>query len=140
MTFTERYTWAGLVISIVTFAAYWTVVIVRAVTDGLPLVDVGWQGPMLWSLVLGGGLYGVVMLVLWLGVRGEAHTDARDHEIERHAESTGAGITGLAVLATLVLLALDAPTFWTATVLFVGAFLGALASTGVTLVAYRTGL
>lgn len=140
MTFTEQYTWAGFAIGIVTFLAYWTVVVVRAVTDGLPLVDVGWQGPMLWSLVLGGGLYAVVMLVLWLRVRGEAHTDARDHEIERYAETTGAGITGIVVLATLVLLALDAPTFWTATVLFVGAFLGSLVNMGVTLAAYREGL
>ncbi len=140
MTFTERYTWAGLAISIVTFAAYWTVVIVRAVTDGRPLVEVDWQGPMLWSLLLGGGLYAVVMLALWLRVRGEAHTDARDHEIERYAATTGGGITGLAGLATLVLLALDAPAFWTATALFVGSFLGSLASIGVTLVAYRRGL
>ena len=140
MTFTERYTWAGLAISIVTFVAYWIVVIVRAATDGIPLVDVGWQGPMLWCLSLGGGLYAVVMLVLWLRVRGEAHTDARDHEIERYAETAGAGIIGLFVLATLVMLALDAPAFWTATVLFVGAFLGSLVSIGVTLAAYREGV
>jgi len=140
MTFTERYTWAGLVIGIVTFAAYWAVIIVRAITDGLPLVDVGWQGPMLWALILGGGLYAAVMLVLWLRVRGEAHTDARDHEIERHAATAGGGIIGLAVLATLVMLTLDAPTFWTATVLFAGSFLGSLVSTGVTLAAYRKGL
>ena len=140
MTFTERYTWAGLAISVVTFVAYWTVVIVRAGTDGRPLVDVDWQGPMLWSLLLGGGLYAVVMLLLWLRVRGEAHTDERDHEIERHAASTGGGITGLAALAALVMLALNAPAFWTATVLFVGSFLGSLASVGVSLAAYREGL
>jgi predicted phage tail protein len=85
-------------------------------------------------------LYGAVMLLLWLRVRGEAHTDERDHEIERHASSTGGGITGLAVLAGLIMLALDAPQFWTATVLFVGSFLGSLASIGVSLATYRTGL
>jgi hypothetical protein len=140
MTFTERYTWVGLALAIVTFIAYWTVVIVRATTDGLPLVDVDWQGPMLWALILGGGLYAIVMLVLWLRVRGEAHTDARDHEIERHSATAGGGITGIAVLAALVMLTLDAPAFWTATVLFVGSFLGSLVSTGVTLAAYRKGL
>jgi len=140
MTFTERYTWAGLAISIATFVTYWTIVIVRAVTDGRPLVDVDWQGPMLWSLLIGGGLYAVVMLALWLRVRGEAHTDARDREIERYAATTGGGITGLAVLAALVMLTLNAPTFWTATVLFVGSFLGSLGSIGVSLAAYRKGL
>ena len=140
MTFTERYTWAGLALSVVTFVTYWTIVLTRALTDDRPLVEVAWQGPMLWCLLLGGGLYGAVMLLLWLRVRGEAHTDERDHEIERHASRTGGGITGLAVLAGLIMLALDAPQFWTATVLFVGSFLGSLASIGVSLATYRTGL
>ena len=140
MTFTERYTGIGLVIGIVTFVTYWAVVIYRAVTDELALVDVAWQGPMLWSLIIGGALYALVYLALWLRVRREPHIDARDHEIERYAETLGGGITGLAVLATLIMLTLDAPTFWTANVLFVGAFLGSLASGGATLAAYREGM
>ncbi|MGC4175455.1 hypothetical protein [Demequina sp.] len=140
MTFTERYTAAGTAIGVITFIAYWAVVIFRAVTDDLPLVDVAWQGPMLWSLIIGGGLYALVFFALWLRVRREAHTDMRDQEIERYAQTAGAGITGLAVLATLIMLALDAPTFWAANVLFVGSFLGSLASGGVTLAAYREGM
>jgi len=140
MTFTERYTSAGLVIGLVTFVAYWAVVVFRAATDGLPLVDVAWQGPMLWALIIGGVLYAIIFLALWLRVRREPHTDSRDHEIERYAQTAGAGITGLAVLATLIMLALDAPTFWTANVLFVGSFLGSLASGGTTLAAYKDGM
>jgi len=41
---------------------------------------------------------------------------------------------------TLIMLALDAPTFWTVTVLFTGSFLGSLASAGVTMAAYREGM
>ena len=140
MTFTERYTAVGLVISVVTFLTYWALVGYRAVTDDLPLVDVAWQGPLLWSLIIGGSLYALVFLALWLRVRREQHTDARDQEISRYAETAGAGLTGLAVLAGLIMLALDAPTFWTANVLFVGSFLGSLASAGVTLAAYREGM
>jgi hypothetical protein len=140
MTFTERYTSAGLVIGLVTFVAYWAVVIFRAATDDLPLVDVAWQGPMLLALAVGGGLYAIIFLALWLRVRREPHTDVRDQEIERYAQTAGGGITGLAVLAALIMLALDAPTFWTATVLFTGSFLGSLASGGVTLAAYREGM
>lgn len=139
MTFTERYTWAGLILSIATFAAYWIVIVIRAASDGLPFAEVAWQGPMLWALILGGGLYALAMLVLWIRVRGEAHTDARDHEIERYAATAGNGITGVAVLATLAMLALAAPLFWTATVLFAGSFLGSVVSTGATLSAYRRG-
>jgi len=140
MTFTERYTSAGLIIGIVAFVTYWTVVIFRAVTDDLPLVDVAWQGPMLWALIIGGGLYAIMFFALWLRVRREPHTDTRDQEIERYAQTAGGGITGLAVLAALIMLALGAETFWTANVLFVGSFLGSLASGGVTLAAYREGM
>jgi hypothetical protein len=140
MTFTERYTSAGLAIGLVTFIAYWAVVIFRAATDDLPLVEVAWQGPMLLALAVGGGLYAVTFLTLWLRVRREPHTDVRDQEIERYAQTAGGGITGLAVLAALIMLALEAPTFWTATVLFTGSFLGSLASGGVTLAAYREGM
>lgn len=139
MTFTERYTWAGLILSIATFAAYWIVVVIRAASDVLPFAEVAWQGPMLWALILGGGLYALAMLVLWIRVRGEARTDARDHEIERYAATAGNGITGVAVLATLAMLPLAAPLFWTATVLFTGSFLGSVVCTGVTLAAYRRG-
>jgi hypothetical protein len=140
MTFTEKYTSAGLAIGVVTFVAYWAVVVFRALTDDLPLVDVAWQGPMLLALAIGGGLYAIIFLSLWLRVRREPHTDTRDQEIERYAQTAGAGISGLAVLATLILLALDASTFWAANVLFVGGFLGSLASGGMTLTAYREGM
>lgn len=140
MTFTERYTAAGLVIGLVAFVGYWSVVVYRALTDDLPLVDVAWQGPMLLTLAIGGGLYAIVFLTLWLRVRREPHTDVRDQEIERYAQTAGGGITGLAVLVALIMLALDAPTFWTANVLFVGSFLGSLASGGVTLSAYKEGM
>ena len=140
MTFTERYTWAGLALSVLTFVGFWAVIIVRAVGDGLPLAEVGWRGPLLWAILLGGGLYAAIMLVLRLRVRGEPHADARDQEIERHAATAGGGITGIAVLAALVMLALDAPVFWTAMALFIGSFIGSLVSTCVTLVAYRRGL
>jgi len=140
MTFTEKYTSVGLVISIVAFIGYWAVVIVRAVTDDLPLTEVAWQGPMLVVLLVGGGLYAIVFLAQWLRARREPYSDARDLEIERYAQTAGGGITGLAVLATLIMLALGAPTFWVANVLFVGSFLGSLASGGVTLAAYREGM
>ena len=63
-----------------------------------------------------------------------------NQDVDCEVAIVGAGITGLAVLAALIMLALDAPTFWTANVLFVGSFLGSLASGGVTLAAYKDGM
>ncbi|WP_296665667.1 hypothetical protein [Demequina sp.] len=140
MGFGERNQAIGLVLGLAAFVAYWAIVIVRAATDGLPFAEVAWQGPMLWSVGLGGGLYAVVYGTMRWRARGSRVTDERDAEIERHAEAVGAGLTGLAVLATLIMLALDVDTFWAAHVLFVGAFLGSMAGSAASLAAYREGV
>lgn len=140
MNLTERTTIIGTFVGLVVFVAYWAVVITRALTDDLPLVDVAWQGPLLWSLIIGGGLYAVIYLVLWLRARGEPATDVRDAEIRRFAESAGGGITGMGVLVALIMLALNVDTFWVANVLFTLAFLGSIISSAVTIGAYREGL
>lgn len=140
MSFNERNTAIGLALGLIAFVAYWVVLVWRAATDDLPFTDVAWHGPMLVVLIAGGLLYGAAMLVDWLRHRRERLTDERDHEIQRRAESAGAGSTGIGVLAALILLALQVDTFWVAHVLFTLAYLGSLASAGVTLAAYREGV
>jgi hypothetical protein len=140
MAFSERITAIGLVVGLVGFVNYWGVVIWRAATDGLPFTDVAWQGPMLAVLLIGGGLYGVIYGVSWARHRREKIIDERDNEIQRYAETAGGGLTGLGVLAALIMLALGVDTFWVANILFSVAFLGSLASAGVTLAAYRDGV
>jgi hypothetical protein len=140
MAFTERITAIGLVVGLIGFVTYWGVVIWRSVTDDLPFTDVAWQGPMLAVLLIGGGIYGAIYGVSWARHRRERLTDERDNEIQRYAETAGGGLTGLGVLVALVMLALDVDTFWVANVLFTIAFLGSLASAGVTLAAYRDGV
>ena len=78
--------------------------------------------------------------VSWARHRRERLTDERDDEIQRYAETAGGGLTGMGVLAALIMLALEVDTFWVANVLFTVAFLGSLASAGVTLAAYREGV
>jgi hypothetical protein len=140
MAFTERITVIGLIVGLVSFITYWGVVIWRAATDELPLTEVAWEGPMLAVLLIGGGIYGAVYGVNWARHRRERITDERDDEIQRYAETAGGGLTGLGVLAALIMLALGVDTFWVANVLFTIAFLGSLASAGVTLAAYREGV
>jgi hypothetical protein len=130
----------GLVIGIVAFLTYWTVIIWRAATDELPFTEVAWEGPMLVVLIVGGAIYAAVWGIGWARHRREKLTDERDDEIQRYAETAGGGLTGLGVLAALIMLALGADTFWVANVLFTVSFLGSLASAGVTLAAYRDGV
>lgn len=140
MAFTERVTAMGLIVGLVAFVTYWGVVIWRAATDGLPFTDVAWQGPMLAVLLIGGGLYAAIYGVSWARHRRERLTDERDNEIQRYAETAGGGLTGIGVLAALIMLALDVDSFWVANILFAVAFMGSLASAGVTLAAYRDGV
>lgn len=136
----ERSQRVGLVGGLVAFIAYWVIVLILAAGDGLAFTQVAWQGPMLVVIIVGGVAYGAVYGMLRWRARGTTVSDERDHTIAMYAESAGAGLTGLAVLATLILLALDVDSFWPAHVLFVGAYLGSLISGAVTLAAYREGV
>lgn len=140
MEFELRHQLVGAATALVAFVAYWAIIIVRASTDGLPFTHVAWRGPLLLVLGLGGALYGIGYGVARWRVRGRTVLDARDAEIQRVAESTGAGLTSLAVLVALLMFGFHAPAFWVAHVLFVGSFLGALAQSGTAIAAYREGL
>ena len=140
MTFEERNTIIGTTLGLVAFLAYWAIVAVRAATDGLPFAEVAWQGPMLWTVVIGGGAYAVTYGIARWRVRGQRVSDERDVQIQLHAEAAGAGLTSLGVLIALIMLALDAQPFWVAHVLFVLAFLGSLATSGVAIAGYREGI
>ena len=140
MTVTERTTIVGSVLGLITFIAYWTVIIVRALTDDVPFVDVEWQGPMLAAILVGGALYAISYGLISWQARGTRRSDERDYEIQRYAESAGAGLAGLGSLAALIMLTLDVDTFWVATTLFTLGYLGSLVNSGVTIAAYQQGM
>lgn len=140
MEFSQRHTLVGTAISIVAMLTYLTILVVRAVTDGLPLAEVAWQGPMLWCVGLGGAAYAIAYGVMRAQHRGQRVTDERTERIDTQAEFTASGITGLAVLAALVMLALDVDSFWVANTLLLMSWLGSLAGAAVAIDAYRGGL
>ncbi|WP_061961218.1 hypothetical protein [Demequina flava] len=139
-SFEERQTAAGLAIGLVAVLAYVAVLTVRALTDDLPLTEVAWQGPMLVCVGVGGVAYALLFLALWLRQRGETLTDERDEHIRAAGEVSGASLSGLGVLAALVMLALDVDTFWIANVLLLVTFAGAVAQSATVLGAYRGGI
>ncbi|WP_062070382.1 hypothetical protein [Demequina sediminicola] len=137
VSFEERHTAIGLVIAVAAVAVYLVVVTIRAITDGLALTDVAWQGPMLACIGIGAGLYAAVYASLWWRRRSETLTDERDEQIRAAGEESGSAFTGLAIVATLVMLALDVDTFWIAHVLLLASFAGALTQSATVLAAYR---
>jgi hypothetical protein len=140
MEFSQRHTLVGTAISIAAVLTYLTIVTVRALTDDVPLAQVAWQAPMLWCVGLGGAAYAVVYGVMRAQHRGERVSDERTVRIDTQAEFTASGITGLAVLAALVMLALDVDSFWVANTLLLMSWLGSLAGAAVAIDAYRGGL
>jgi hypothetical protein len=140
MGFEERHTIVGLVLSLVTMFTYGTIVIVRAVTDGLPLTDVAWQGPLLLTIGIGGGLYAVLYVVGLVRARGQTYTDVRDAEIRARSESAASSLTSMGALAALIMLALGVEAFWVAHTLLILSWLGSLAGAGVAIDAYRGGI
>jgi hypothetical protein len=140
MTPSERTLAIGTRIGVVVFIAYWVIVGVRAATDGLPLDDVAWEGPLLLCIGLGAALYAVTAVTSRIAGRHDRAMDQRDRDIARLGGARDAELTGLAVLVTLILLALKVDTFWAANVLFTGAYLGSLSSATAQLAAYRHGI
>ena len=140
MEFSQRHTLTGTAISVAAILTYLTIVTVRAATDGLPLAQVAWQGPMLWCVGLGGAVYALAYAAMRAQHRGQRVADERTERIDTQAEFAASGLTGLGVLAALVMLALDADSFWVANVLLLVTWLGSLVGAAVALAAYRGGL
>ncbi len=140
MEFEYRHQSLGLIASLASFAVYWAIIIVRAVTDDVSFTKVAWQGPLLLIIGVGAGLYALIYGAARWRVRGRIVTDERDEEISRYANSAGSGLTALGALVGMIMMALDADTFWVVHVIFVSSFLGSLASSGITIAAYTEGL
>jgi hypothetical protein len=140
MTLNERTTIIGAVAGLIAFVTYLAVLITRAATDGLPLTEVAWHGPLLLTLLVGGGAYAVMYGVLAWRVRGQRTSDVRDREIMLYAETAGSSLTGLVVLAVLIMFGFKVDTFWIVHVLFVGSYLASVISASVTIAGYRKGI
>ncbi len=143
MAYEERNAWVGLVVSVITMAAYVVVVLQQAA--GGPIEDVEWWPLMAWTI--GGGIIGVIVLsILWGIFAGAADaggigtSDQRDRDIARMGSRVGQSFLVIAGVGVLVLCAFEADWFWIANTMFFGfalsAFVGGIAS----VIAYRRGL
>ncbi|WP_062077132.1 hypothetical protein [Demequina globuliformis] len=139
MSFEERQTAAGLAVGIVAVTAYVAIIAARSLTDDVALSEVAWQGPLLACVGVGAAVYALIYVSMRLRQRGETLVDERDERIRSIGEEAGASLTGIAVLAALIMLALDVDTFWVANVLLVLSFAGAVLQSATVLGAYRGG-
>ena len=136
MSYEERNVWVMFVVSVLAYAVYVVVVLTRA--QDVPLTEVAYVGPLLWSI--GGAIVVSILASIGVGLanRRDGHlTDQRDKEINRVGERTGQSFVVIGALAALVLALLEVDWFWIANVIYLGFVLSAIVSSMTKLAAYR---
>ena len=139
MAYEEKGAWVGLIVGIITFIVYLSVLLARAA--GGPLEQTPYVDAMLWSI--GAGIVAVTIVTILVSIatrRDGTQTDIRDKQISARAEFTSRGLLILGALAALVLAMIEADHFWIAHAIFLGFILAGILE-GVTKVAlYRGGV
>lgn len=136
MSYEERNVWVMFVVSVLAYAVYVVVVLTRA--QDVPLTEVAYVGPLLWSI--GGAIVVSILASIAVGLanRRDGHlTDQRDKEINRLGERTGQSFVVIGALAAMVLALLEADWFWIANVIYLCFVLSAIVSSMTRLAAYR---
>jgi len=139
MTQEERNVWVFSLVTVVSFVTYVAVIASRA--QDVPLVDVAYVAPMLWTIggaILVSIVATIVVSLVWRADIG--HKDERDKEINRIGEYTGQSFLVIGGLAGLILAMLEADWFWIANAIYLGFVLSAMLGSLTKIVLYRRGL
>lgn len=139
MGFEEKIAWAGVIVSIVHFTIYLSVLLARAATTPMP--ETPYVDAMLWSI----GAAIVVMIVVSIIVavttgNDGRETDIRDKQIKARAEFTSRGLLIAAALAALIFAMLELDAFWIANVIYLGFFFSAMLEAVTKIALYRGGM
>ena len=140
MSYEEKGTWVYLVIAVVGYTVYLSLVLPQ-VAGGTPVEDVDYVPIMLWTI--GGAIVaGIVLRILVEIVFPSESTrgDVRDKEIDRLGTRVGSSFVVIGALGALVLAMLEADWFWIANVIYLCFVLSALLESITRLVAYRRGV
>ena len=148
MTMSERTVWASVFTFALVAVVYVTVIATRAAQ--MPVEEVSWVAPMIWAMgslivvIVVGTIASAIATGIAAGARGEKaeyeEGDVRDKQIELVGNARAHGVSGLGGFAALILMMLDAPTFWVANTLFVSGLIAGLTAALVKVRAYRNGV
>ena len=135
MSFEEKGNWVYLVVSVVTYVAYLSVILGRA--QDVPLTDVPYVSTMLWTIGIAIVLSIAGNIVVAISKPSEADkSDVRDKDINRF----GGVVLAVGMLAPFVLALTESDYFWIANAMYLAFVLSAFTSSVVKVVAYRRGL
>lgn len=138
MSFEEKGTWVFLVVNIVTYGAYLTVILGRA--GNIPLAEVPYVSTMLWTIGIAIVLSIVGHIAVAMAKPSEADkSDVRDKEINRFGEYVGGTVLSVGMLVPFGLAMAEFDHFWIANAIYAAFVLNGLVSTTVKIAVYRRG-
>jgi hypothetical protein len=140
MSYEEKGTWVYLVIAVVGYTVYLSLVLPQVI-GGVAVGDVDYVPVMLWTI--GGAIVASIIgriLVEIIFPSESTKGDVRDRDIDRLGERVGSSFVVIGAVGALVLAMLKADWFWIANVVYLCFVLSALLSSITRLVAYRRGV
>ena len=140
MSYEEKGTWIYLVVAVVGYTVYLSLVLPQVVA-GVPVTDVDYVPVMLWTI--GGAIVVTIVLRILVEIVFPSEStkgDVRDREIDRLGTRVGSSFIVIGALGALVLAMLEADWFWIANVIYLCFVLSALLESITRLVAYRRGV
>jgi hypothetical protein len=137
MSYEHRSVWVMLVIAVVGYAVYLSLIL--SGLDGTPLHEADYVLPMLWTI--GGAIVvSIVVHMFLMHPSKREKRDQRDLEINRFGEFIGHGVLVLGAVIALSFAMLESPHFWIANVIYLAFVVSAVVSSIAKLVAYRSGM
>ena len=138
MSFEEKSAWIMGVVAVGAYGVYLAIVLGMAGT--MPLVDVPYVAPLLWTV--GASIALSIALHILMGIfspKEAGKKDQRDREIYRFGEYIGQSFLVIGGVAVLLMAMLEADHFWIANVIYLAFFLSAILGSVAKIVAYRRG-
>jgi hypothetical protein len=138
MSFEEKSAWVMGALAVGSYAVY--LAIVLGLADTMPLVDVPYVAPLLWTV--GGSIAASIALHAFLGIlspKEAGRKDQRDREIYRFGEYIGQSFVVIGGVASLLLAMVEADHFWIANVIYLTFVLSAVLGTVAKVASYRRG-
>ncbi|MFI1650969.1 hypothetical protein ACH4XT_29065 [Streptomyces avidinii] len=138
MAVEEKRAWIMIVVTVLAYGAYLTVVLGRS-GSGL-LAEQPYAAALLWSV--GAAIVASIALHIIVSLispeDGKAK-DQRDREIHRFGEHIGQSFVAIGAVAGMLLAMAEADQFWIANVIYLGFVLSALLASMAKLASYRLG-
>ena len=138
MSFEEKSAWIMGVLAVAAYAVYLAIVLV--LSGSMPLAEVPYAGPLLWTV--GGSIAASIVLhtlVRAFSAKDAGKKDQRDREIYRFGEYIGQSFVVIGGVAALVMAMAEVGHFWIANAIYLAFFLSAILGSVAKIIAYRKG-